>query len=227
MPEVLTKRVNGGMVWGKGGGTVNKKFFSLPEERQDLIRNSAMLEFGDNTFKKTSADSIAKRAGVSKGLLFHYFKDKRELYLYLFHYALEVCIKKYMMITYDFGETDFFLALEMGQKVKMDMVRRCPGLFRFVMRAYYERDSLLSPHLRKGLNSLLESTSRDFLARMDLYKFKEDIDPWEVIRLLTLTAEGMMARTGADTAEEIETLFQEYKKYADMLKRQFYKEEYL
>ena len=219
--------VNGGMVWGKGGGAVNKKFFSLPEARQDLIRNSAMLEFGDNTFKKTSADSIAKRAGVSKGLLFHYFKDKRELYLYLFHYALEVCIKKYMMITYDFGETDFFLALEMGQKVKMDMVRRCPGLFRFVMRAYYERDSLLSPHLRKGLNSLLESTSRDFLARMDLYKFKEDIDPWEVIRLLTLTAEGMMARTGADTAEEIETLFQEYKKYADMLKRQFYKEEYL
>ena len=156
MPEVLTKMVNGGMVWGRGGGTVNKKFFSLPEERQDLIRNSAMLEFGDNTFKKTSADSIAKRAGVSKGLLFHYFKDKRELYLYLFHYALEVCIKKYMMITYDFGETDFFLALEMGQKVKMDMVRRCPGLFRFVMRAYYERDSLLSPHLRKGLNSLLE-----------------------------------------------------------------------
>ena len=227
MPEVLTKMVNGGMVWGRGGGTVNKRFFSLPEERQDLIRNSAMLEFGDNTFKKTSADSIAKRAGVSKGLLFHYFKDKRELYLYLFHYALEVCIKKYMMITYDFGETDFFLALEMGQKVKMDMVRRCPGLFRFVMRAYYERDSLLSPHLRKGLNSLLESTSRDFLARMDLYKFKEDIDPWEVIRLLTLTAEGMMARTGADTAEEIETLFQEYKKYADMLKRQFYKEEYL
>ena len=227
MLEVLTKMVNGGMVWGRGGGTVNKKFFSLPEERQDLIRSSAMLEFGDNTFKKTSADSIAKRAGVSKGLLFHYFKDKRELYLYLFHYALEVCIKKYMMITYDFGETDFFLALEMGQKVKMDMVRRCPGLFRFVMRAYYERDSLLSPHLRKGLNSLLESTSRDFLARMDLYKFKEDIDPWEVIRLLTLTAEGMMARTGADTAEEIETLFQEYKKYADMLKRQFYKEEYL
>ena len=219
--------VNGGMVWGKGGGAVNRKFFSLPEERQDLIRSSAMLEFGDNTFKKTSADAIAKRANISKGLLFHYFKDKRELYLYLFHYALEVCIKKYMMITYDFGETDFFLALEMGQAVKMDMVRRYPGLFRFVMRAYYERDSILSPHLRKGLNSLLESTSRDFLARMDLYKFKDDVDPWEVIRLLTLAAEGMMARTGADTAEEIEELFLEYKKYADMLKKHFYKEEYL
>ena len=209
---------------------MNEKFFSLPEKRQDLIRSSAMLEFGENTFKKTSADAIAKRAGVSKGLLFHYFKDKRELYAYLFQYAIDACMEAFnrqMERMSYFGETDFFAALERGHKIKMDMVRRMPGLFRFVMRAYYERDSLLSPHLRKGLNSLLESTSRDFLARMDLYKFKEDIDPWEVIRLLTLTAEGMMARTGADTAEEIETLFQEYKKYADMLKRQFYKEEYL
>lgn len=206
---------------------MNEKFFSLPEERQDLIRSSAMLEFGEGSFKKTSADSIAKRAGVSKGLLFHYFKDKRELYLYLFQYAMDVCIKQYMLKTYDFGETDFFLALEMGQKIKMDMVRRYPGLFRFVMRAYYERDSILSPKLRKGLNSLLEDTSRDFLSRMDVHKFKDGVDPWEVIRLLTLAAEGMMARTGAYTAEEIEELFTEYQKYAEMLRTHLYKEEYL
>ena len=206
---------------------MNPKFFDLPPERQDLIRSSAMLEFGEASFKKTSADSIAKRANISKGLLFHYFKDKRELYLYLFQYALEVCVKKYMLKTYDFGETDFFLALEMGQEIKMDMVRRYPGLFRFVMRAYYERDSVLSPHLRKELNGLLEDTSKDFLARMDLYKFKDGVDPYEVIRLLTLAAEGMMARTGAYTAEEIEILFAEYKKYADMLRAHLYKEEYL
>lgn len=28
---------------------MNEKFFSLPEKRQDLIRSSAMLEFGENT----------------------------------------------------------------------------------------------------------------------------------------------------------------------------------
>ena len=206
---------------------MNQKFFKLPQERQDLIRNSAMVEFGEGSFKKTSADSIAKRAGVSKSLLFHYFKDKRELYLYLFQFALDVCIRQYMVKTYDFGETDFFLALEKGQEVKMDMVRRYPGLFRFVMRAYYERDSILSPKLRKGLNSLLESTSRDFLKRMDVHKFKDGVDPWEVIRLLTLAAEGMMARTGACTVEEIEVLFQEYQKYAQMLRQNLYKEEYL
>lgn len=206
---------------------MNPKFFNLPSSRQDLIRNSAMLEFGESSFKKTSADAVAKRAGISKGLLFHYFKDKRELYLYLFQYALEVCVKQYMVKTYDFGETDFFLALEKGQEIKMEMVRRYPGLFRFVMRAYYERDSILSPELRKELNDLLEVTSRDFLARMDVHKFKEGVDPWEVIRLLTLAAEGMMTRTGAYTAEDIEVLFEEYRKYANMLRRFLYKEEYL
>ena len=209
---------------------MNPKFFNLPPERQDLIRNSAMTEFGEGTFKKTSADSIAKRAGVSKALLFHYFKDKRELYLYLFQYAIDECMdifnRHILKVSY-FGETDFFRTLELGHKVKMDMVRRHPGLFRFVMRAYYERDSVLTPKLRKKLADVLERTTGEFLSRMDLYKFKDGVDPRSVVRLLTLASEGMLAETGAYTAEEINRLFAEYKKYADMLRQHLYKEEYL
>ena len=206
---------------------MNEKFFSLPQARQDLIRNSAMLEFGEGSFKKTSADAIAKRAGISKGLLFHYFKDKRELYLYLFQYAIEQSVGQYFTDALYQGETDFFRALELGHKIKMDLVRRLPGLFRFVMRSYYEQDSVLAPKVRKRLDGLLESTTAQFLSRMDLYKFKEDVDPRQVIRLLTLASEGMLAETGACTAEEIDRLFQEYRNYADLLRRHFYKEEYL
>jgi len=206
---------------------MNPKFFDLSQERQDLIRGSAMLEFGAGTFKKTSADAIAKRAGVSKGLLFHYFKDKRELYLYLFQYAIDESVGKYFNKTLYYGETDFFLALEKGHKVKMELVRRMPGMFRFVMQAYYEHDSVLTPKLRKKLNDVLEQTTTDFLSRMDLYKFKDGVDPWMVVRLLMLASEGMLAETGACTAEEINNLFSEYKKYADMLRQNLYKEEYL
>ena len=209
---------------------MNPKFFRLPEARQDLIRNGAMLEFGAGTFKKTSADSIAKRAGVSKALLFHYFKDKRELYLYLFQYAIDECMNifnKHILKAEYFGERDFFATLETGHKVKMDMVRRHPGLFRFVMRAYYERDSALSPKLRRKLDDVLEHATDSFLSRMDLRKFRDGVDPRAVLRLLTLASKGMLAETGACTAEEIDKLFQEYQKYADMLRQHLYKEEYL
>ncbi len=206
---------------------MNQKFFNLPQERQDLIRNSAMVEFGAGSFKKTSADAIAKRAGVSKGLLFHYFKDKRELYLYLFQHAIDACMETFLASFQYFGERDFFLALEKGQEIKMDMVRRMPGLFRFVMRAYYERDSILTPKLRKKLDDVLAQSTDQFLSRMDLHKFKDGVDPKAVVRLLMLASEGMLAETGACTAEEINTLFGEYKNYADMLRRHLYKEEYL
>ena len=209
---------------------MNQKFFTLPQERQDLIRNSAMVEFGEGTFKKTSADAIAKRAGVSKALLFHYFKDKRELYLYLFQYAIDQCMEifnKHMLKAAYFGETDFFRTLEIGQKVKMDLVRRHPGLFRFVMRAYYEADSVLTPKLRKKLDDVLRDTTESFLSRMDLYKFKDGVDPKVLTRLLTLAAEGMLAETRACTAGEIAGLFRQYQEYADMLRQYLYKEEYL
>ncbi len=206
---------------------MNQKFFNLPQERQDLIRNSAMVEFGAGSFKKTSADAIAKRAGVSKGLLFHYFKDKRELYLYLFQHAIDACMETFLASFQYFGERDFFLALEKGQEIKMDMVRRMPGLFRFVMQAYYERDSILTPKLRKKLDDVLAQSTDQFLSRMDLHKFKDGVDPKAVVRLLMLASEGMLAETGACTAEEINTLFGEYKNYADMLRRHLYKEEYL
>ena len=206
---------------------MNQKFFNLPQERQDLIRNSAMVEFGAGSFKKTSADAIAKRAGVSKGLLFHYFKDKRELYLYLFQHAIDACMETFLASFQYFGERAFFLALEKGQEIKMDMVRRMPGLFRFVMRAYYERDSILTPKLRKKLDDVLAQSTDQFLSRMDLHKFKDGVDPKAVVRLLMLASEGMLAETGACTAEEINTLFGEYKNYADMLRRHLYKEEYL
>ena len=48
-----------------------------------------------------------------------------------------------------------------------------------------------------------------------------------MIRLLLLAAEGMMAETGASTAEEIQALFLEYKRHADMLRKFLYKEEYV
>ena len=206
---------------------MNQKFFNLPQERQDLIRNSAMVEFGAGSFKKTSADAIAKRAGVSKGLLFHYFKDKREMYLYLFQHAIDACMETFLASFQYFGERDFFLALEKGQEIKMDMVRRMAGLFRFVMQAYYERDSILTPKLRKKLDDVLAQSTDQFLSRMDLHKFKDGVDPKAVVRLLMLASEGMLAETGACTAEEINTLFGEYKNYADMLRRHLYKEEYL
>ena len=56
---------------------MNEKFYELPEEKQLSVLNAAMEVFAEYEYKKASTDLIAAKAGVSKGLLFYYFHNKK------------------------------------------------------------------------------------------------------------------------------------------------------
>ena len=45
------------------------------------IMSAARKEFGDNGYEAASINTICAAEGLSKGLLYHHFKDKDELYL--------------------------------------------------------------------------------------------------------------------------------------------------
>jgi AcrR family transcriptional regulator len=56
---------------------------NLPkEERFEEIINAAVAEFVEKGYENASMDSIAKRAGVSKGGLYHHFKSKEEIMIF-------------------------------------------------------------------------------------------------------------------------------------------------
>lgn len=48
------------------------------------IMSAARKEFGDNGYEAASINTICAAEGLSKGLLYHHFKDKDELYLTFF-----------------------------------------------------------------------------------------------------------------------------------------------
>ncbi|MFK7985554.1 MAG: TetR/AcrR family transcriptional regulator [Sandaracinaceae bacterium] len=54
--------------------------FSVDERRTQLLELGLRL-FGDRAYDDVSIDDIAKEAGVSKGLLYHYFGGKRAFYV--------------------------------------------------------------------------------------------------------------------------------------------------
>ena len=62
---------------------MNPKFFALPEEKRRAIINAGYRVFSQNSYKKSPVSEIADAAGISKALLFHYFHNKKELYLFL------------------------------------------------------------------------------------------------------------------------------------------------
>ena len=56
---------------------MSERFKELPEEKQLSIMRAATEVFAKYEYKKASTDLIASKAGVSKGLLFYYFHNKK------------------------------------------------------------------------------------------------------------------------------------------------------
>lgn len=55
------------------------------QTRQKII-NSALAEFSEKSYGEASINTICAIGGFSKGIIYHYFKDKDELYL--------ICVKE-------------------------------------------------------------------------------------------------------------------------------------
>ena len=52
-----------------------------PDERREQILNCAILLFGERPYAAVSTTELATEAGVTRGLIHHYFGTKRGLYL--------------------------------------------------------------------------------------------------------------------------------------------------
>ena len=57
------------------------KIFTMEDTKRDALLTAAMSKFAKNGYKKTTTDEIILEAEISKGLLFHYFGTKKDLYI--------------------------------------------------------------------------------------------------------------------------------------------------
>ena len=86
---------------------MNEQFYDLPQEKQmriinadgseaEMCGNGGLEVFSKNDYKHAVTDEIARKAGISKGLLFYYFHNKKSLYLYLFDYCAKLIMNQVM-----------------------------------------------------------------------------------------------------------------------------------
>lgn len=61
-----------------------KQYEVIRKERQEMLKATALKLFSTNGYQATSISTIAKEAGISKGLMYNYFESKEELLISLF-----------------------------------------------------------------------------------------------------------------------------------------------
>ncbi len=110
-----------------------KAFQTLRKDKRDRILNAALEEFALQGYRNASVNSIVKRAHISKGSLFWYFRSKSLLFSAIVDAAVEE-VKDYLrQVRSGTSEMCFFNRLEMFVKAGVRLDHEHP----FLARIYF------------------------------------------------------------------------------------------
>lgn len=212
----------------KGGGNIFSKFLDIKPEKQERILNAALKEFSLKGFEKASTNEIVKNAQISKGLLFHYFHNKKELFLFLYDYSLDKVTKEFFEKV-DFSERDLFLRWRHMALLKMELIRKFPEMLDFVLVAYQEDSPEVKSKLGENSMERLNNVYARIFQGIDTTKFKDGIDVKRAIDIFIWTMEGYSLQKQKELRfkhyDEIDMdeILHELDPYEKILKECFYK----
>ena len=168
--------------------------------------------------------SVAEEAGLSKALLFYYFRNKKEYYLYLFDLAMKVLHDT--QPSPDVGKPmELFALVELAVRYRLLLVRDYPYLMRFAMRAYFERDPALQPDLEQRKSELTFTGLQTLLPMLDRSYLRNPEDAEVLTQMILTLAEGCIRDRVDVTAKGIQESLIPFRAMLRSLKKHYYKPE--
>ena len=152
---------------------------------------------------------IAGAAGISKALLFHYFHNKKELYLFLWDNCAETTIE--FLSRYGcYDQTDLFESMERGIRAKMEIIRLYPDMASFTIKAFYEKDAEVSAAIQESYRKYFNLKADRTRLNLDPAQFLPGLDVAMMYREMYWAAEGYlweMVQRGSVDIEQMEKDF--------------------
>ena len=205
-------------------------FENLPEEKKQNIIKCALKEFADKGYEQASTNTIVKEAGISKGILFHYFKTKRDLYRYVIFYCIDLMytqMLEYMVFTSD----DYFERMLEVSAAKMKVQIKYPEIYTVVVNIFKSSQQDIIKEIYERYTPLITEYYAKVNTGIAMSKFKEGIDINRVNEVVTWIAEGMGNKVIKEVSSKVEdieetrkTLESEFRIYAEILKKGVYRE---
>ena len=114
---------------------MNEKFWDLKKAKQDSMINGSLKVFARFGYRHASTDEIVAEAGVSKGLIFHYFYSKNGLYEFLAEYSARFALVELGSELRREGILPFFELQRKLVRAESRILRQYPYMLLFLERA--------------------------------------------------------------------------------------------
>jgi AcrR family transcriptional regulator len=145
--------------------------------RQQLLDLGLEL-FGNQTYDELSIDDIAKRAGVSKGLLYHYFPSKRAFYVAAVQEAARQLLEETDIDRHGEGPTPDPEGVRAGLRAFLGYVARRRVAYGFLLRGGIGTD----PEVAQIIEDTRQALVDRMISRLSRFGARAD-DPATRLRL--------------------------------------------
>ena len=209
-------------------------FLALEEEKQDRIRRSALQEFGRYGYQKTSVEQIAKAAGISKSMVFHYFGTKLELYKYLLFYSSDTLKVYYDGIEEKLQGLDYIQKYKLLTKIKLKAYLAHQEIFSYITMIYLHPENLhLDPDIEKLFTQMVtqrEEVLKYLITSSETDHFRDDLDHEKIKKYINWIIEGFSQQIIAELMNQpldelyFDDKWEESDKVLDDLRTLFYKQ---
>ncbi len=205
-----------------------ERFEGLNEEKRKRILNAAMGIFSRDGYRKASTNEIIREAGISKGILFHYFRSKSVLYEYLYKQSAELLSER-IFEKLDYSVRDPLDRIRRIVIYKIQLSKEYPSVFEFAKVAYYETDPEVKGIIREYNEAVLSDSYARVFQGIDVSCFRPELKPELVLQTMTATLEnwsiGYMEQHKTERIDELnETeMVAAIEMYIDFFRKSFYR----
>lgn len=155
--------------------TMFTKFLNLEPVRRNTILNAALREFASKGFDDASTNVIAKESGISKPLMFHYVNNKKDFFIFLYDYCLDIVNQEYFD-QINLHEKDIFERLRQTCLLKIQLLKKYPWIFDFIRVAVFTDSEMVKEEVEKRRKMVEASSFERFYGDIDTSRFRSGLD---------------------------------------------------
>jgi len=203
------------------------EFLLHDDARKNRILEAALAEFADKGYKKASTNTIVREAGVSKGLLFHYFISKKELYILLYSFAREA-IANELFEQVNFADKDVLNRMTQATIVKVQSYISHPLFMQLFDKFSLVEDQEIIDKVTQMNKRIQEETYEKIFSNIDYYSFNEGLNIDRCLQVVRWTVDKISddwqaQQIKTNKAPDFETLKTNITHYLELFRDSFYK----
>jgi TetR/AcrR family transcriptional regulator len=195
--------------------------------KQDQILDQAMLEFAQKGFENASTNSISKAAKLSKGLIFHYYPNKEDLFAATIEEALRR-MNHDIQVSLVYQSKDLFERFSELMSYKTLLLLHPDPAVTFITTLSLDVDHRLRDQVRSMQERFNGRLYQQLFEGLDLTGYRTDFSLQEMmeISLVVLQQVGQQLIQPGITPEQLQQQLEDaMQPWINRLKRLFFKGE--